>query len=648
MARNNNASSSKQWTEEDEKRLAELEELDRLQQEIGVEQTPINPLDAPGFAARALLKASSIPKQAMVQGITRLLGGKDLERANESALYGNYPSIPELKSRSTGEPSTLADEIAGGGAEMVLDPFTYGPGLIGKVAPRAAILEKLTQPSNFAISKTGQIIENTGPITRKMASTFTGVPEDLISTYFNRNKQINDIIQKSGGDMTIAADEMRQNWLNKLRSKKDQLGSTIGSELSKRNSYSQRVIPGESLNLSDTQYSTPSSQEGLPLQSIKREKVKIPGQEELKIETQESFPFGKDESFVNQGEPTHLDIEQVNRTPLNLATKEAPSIGVQEPLSLSMPDRAETYLVREHPIAPIVSRLEAAKSRLDPNLQKDAVAQIQDMIDTINNVGENGYGNLEEINKIKNYLFSNSKGSYYRGGQLFTNSKDAANAAKYGAGEATQYINKVAPEVKEANRQLSRMHFLEERMNKNLINPETPEGALMAAGSGMNPRNSRMLKSLGQVIGEDLLSQAKDLSTAKAFANPSVLPVDTTGKSWTRIATGTGMGTAVGAGVGGIVGNPVLGGKIGGTIGAAMSSPTALKMGINTIAEPGQKALPLIEKAGRGLQSFAKTGGGIPYISPITKPLPDAYLRLLIDRNIESPWTLMPKEEEQK
>jgi hypothetical protein len=222
-------------------------------------------------------------------------------------------------------------------------------------------------------------------------------------------------------------------------------------------------------------------------------------------------------------------------------------------------------------INPVVEKLEAAKAKLNPNLKSDAVSEIDELISKVKGeADESGNVNLKSLHEIKEYLQDAGKSAYAKGGQIFSRAKDAAQAAKDGAAQSRRIFNPLAPEAAEANNQLSALHGIEDRLNPNLIKSGAPDSALMAAGSGANARNAKMLTRLEQVSGVPALQKAKDLAAARAFASPSWLPKDATGKAAARMIFGAGVGGAID-------------GKEGALVGGALTSPMALKVGINAL-----------------------------------------------------------------
>lgn len=221
-------------------------------------------------------------------------------------------------------------------------------------------------------------------------------------------------------------------------------------------------------------------------------------------------------------------------------------------------------------------------SEVNKKLRGGEVSELEEMIKSIKSVSDNPSAvPLTAANEIKQFLQDSAKSSYLKGGQIFQRGGLAQQAAKEAANSARTVINEVAPDLAKANKTLFDLHRIEENINKNLIAAGKPEAGLLAAGRGANNRNTIALQKLGKITDSDFLQKAEDLAAAKTFANPSILPQDTTGKSVARI----GLGTALGA---------LGGGAAGAGVGAALTSPMALKLAIDA----GRFPAALVQKLG--------------------------------------------------
>lgn len=300
-----------------------------------------------------------------------------------------------------------------------------------------------------------------GWVGRKVGSALTGESDDVIRTYAQKTDEVNRLIQKSGGNMSEAADQVRAEVQSGIRSTKAKLSGDIGRAL-----------------------------------------------------------------------------------------------------EASSPDR-------NIPAQPIIDVLEAQKAKLNPNFKADAISEINEMIANVSKEAQGGLLDLKGLHQTTQYLQESAKSSYPKAGQIFSRAGEAARAAKQAAALSRKTLNPLAPEVAKANNQLSLIHSIEENLNKNLIAPGKPDAALFAAGSGGNPRNAKMLDTLGKHSGVDALGKAKTLAAARSFASPSIMPTDSTGKSLTRVGVAAGLGSFAG--------------PIGAVIGGAAASPLTLKAGINAV-----------------------------------------------------------------
>lgn len=222
---------------------------------------------------------------------------------------------------------------------------------------------------------------------------------------------------------------------------------------------------------------------------------------------------------------------------------------------------------------PIIHKLDemiGSVSKTAAKFRPDEINELKNVRDVVFSSVDDGFKiNLKTLSEIKEELQAIAKPSYNNGALIFPKGDLAAKASKAAAGEARRLLNAAAPEIKVANEQLSRLHRIEDVINKNLIREGKSEAALIAAGSGGNPRNAKLLSGIDQITGGQSVRQAENLAAARSFGNPALLPADFTGKSAARILSGAGAGT-------------IMGGPVGGAIGAAATSPAALKLTIDT------------------------------------------------------------------
>jgi hypothetical protein len=237
-------------------------------------------------------------------------------------------------------------------------------------------------------------------------------------------------------------------------------------------------------------------------------------------------------------------------------------------------------------VQPVVDKLNEYKNKIDKALYPEQIAQVDDIISQVQATSENGLIPAARANGVKKFLQLKAESAYQGPGDIFSVGKEAANVAKQAAAKTRMLIDEVEPKVTQLNSQLADLHNIESNMNKNLIKEGSPEAALMAAGTGGNPRNVRSLEKLGEFTGTPMLQEAQDLAAMRTFTDVPFLPIDTTGKSMTRL----GAGSSIGASLGGLVGG-LPGAAIGGTLGGIATSPAATKAAID-ISNVVGKAIP--------------------------------------------------------
>lgn len=246
---------------------------------------------------------------------------------------------------------------------------------------------------------------------------------------------------------------------------------------------------------------------------------------------------------------------------------------------------------------PIINELNAAKGKINSKLRPEEIDQVDDIINKVKSVSKDGKISLQDAHDLKEVLQEQAKGAYSKNGQIFQVGAKAQQAARAGASATRSLLNEAAPEIASANGTLAELHDIQDVMNKNILAEGKPSASVYAAGSEANPANAKVLKRLGEITGTDILGDAQKLAAARTFGKPSLLPVDATGKSFTRMGV---------AGVGGYL----LGGLPGAVAAEGLSSPAALKVAINTGRAVGPALKGIAEGApslmGRALLPSAK------------------------------------------
>ena len=227
---------------------------------------------------------------------------------------------------------------------------------------------------------------------------------------------------------------------------------------------------------------------------------------------------------------------------------------------------------RNIPIDDISDSMREMMRKLDPDLDAEAIEEIDEILEKLEVVasrgGAEGTVNVQELFKIKEYLQETAKSAYMKGGQIMTRGKQAQRASKEGARVARKMLNRISPEIAEANNNLSLLHSIEERINKNILKEGGSPAALGAVGSGAMTQGTKQLRLLEQVTEQPFLIEAERIAAAKRFNDPQLLPVDFTGKSVARQAIPAMIGYS-------------MGGPTGAVIAQAFTSPMTLKVAIN-------------------------------------------------------------------
>lgn len=200
---------------------------------------------------------------------------------------------------------------------------------------------------------------------------------------------------------------------------------------------------------------------------------------------------------------------------------------------------------------------------------------------------KDGKISIQDLNGLRQELQHSASGTYSTDKGVFIfpkygeNGGLAAQGAKRGGAVAREIIGQNAKELAETNSKLRSLHEIEDYINTNLIKPNTPESALLAAGSGSNQRNLETLEKIDQITGGRAAERAGLLSAGRSFQNAPLLPTDSTGKSAARMMA---AGAAMGA-LGGYLGENWSDVGKGGAAGLLLSSPGVLRYGLMPAAK---------------------------------------------------------------
>lgn len=310
-------------------------------------------------------------------------------------------------------------KVAGAGIEAAANILNVVPGvgLATKAGTRAAEAVSEASPLLRGMAKSaGSVIEGAaelpGGAAKYVASEVTGVPKNAISTYAQRGDQVKDLISKTGGELSVAADEMKGNILDSIGKTKKGLSDQITADLAQN-------------------------------------PVRVPAQ-------------------------------------------------------------------------PIIEKLQAAKAKLNPHYSPGDIAQIDEMINAVNNTARDGTLSAQELFDTKKYLQTRGQGAYVKDGQLFSSGDKAQAAAKSAGGVARETLHEASPAIKHADSIFEHLHDLDDKMSASLLGQGKSENIFAAAGGGKGNIYQTQLRQIGEITGTNPLKDAELLYAAKQFKDPSI------------------------------------------------------------------------------------------------------------------------------
>jgi hypothetical protein len=259
------------------------------------------------------------------------------------------------------------------------------------------------------------------------------------------------------------------------------------------------------------------------------------------------------------------------------------------------------------PLRPIIDKLEDAKTSLNPSLDADraAISQINGLQHEVAQSalpGQNEFAtNPQTLQRLKQIFQLKAQPAYMPDGQIFNPSPAFAKAAKGGAAAMREAISNAVPDVAGVNGKLSDLHDIEDSMSSNLLKPDAAVHALNRAGTNAGGIEARSLKRLSDLTGYNFEQDAKDFATARQFSDPKFTP-DWNGKSVLR----AGMGAVAGTIASHVIPVPTEYAALGG---AALTSPGALKAGVNALNIAGKTAMLPMAAARLGVNAIGTPAG---------------------------------------
>lgn len=241
----------------------------------------------------------------------------------------------------------------------------------------------------------------------------------------------------------------------------------------------------------------------------------------------------------------------------------------------------------------VIDALEENMAKLKPDLDAEKIAKLKKQIDTISVMGTPSGDDLvmsaSDAYAVQKHL--QDLAEYLPPGAALKKKDFVDITFERAASRARQAVGKSAPEINKANAELARLRRLDKNINKNLLAPDKPFGALMAAGSGENQLARRQLRQLGDITGANVLEPVEDLAAASYFNKAGILPREKTGSSLAPLALGTLYGGGMGVdefSEGNIMGG--IGEVTKGVALGSIASPLAIKTGIRAARGAGSLA----------------------------------------------------------
>lgn len=502
--------------------------------------------------------------------------GKDIARragvpdnALSEALPGAFTDDPVeaekwYKFQRGGPADITASGAAGLGIDVIADPINLVPG--GAIAKGAKGAEEVISRGSKIASKLGEKLgKNSARGATKVGSALTGVSEKEIETYAKHSDEINKIAKSADHDAQEMADQLRVKLNETVQSHKKQLNDQITKALESAPKEKNIDITPVINSLEKYKARLDPKLDPEAIREIDDLLSRVRG---TTVQAEKAPTLGylaPNEKFaVKMGNTTEL----MNEVPKKYTQRLKGKVDSIE----SVPVTYESSVRQSYP-----------GEALFP-VGKDEIIELP----VGGNSGPKYMANTETLQKIKTFLKDQASGSFGSTPTGFQVGTRGANAAKSAMHEANQLINVHAPKsIASANKGLSRLHEIEDVMNKSMLAEGKNASSLYAAGSGGNAANAKVLRQLGEETGTDMLGEAEKLAAARTFGKPSLLPVDATGKTFTRVALGAAGGSLVG-------------GPVGSALGIMFTSPAVLKQAIKT----GKVSSEVIQKLAGGAKNI--------------------------------------------
>ena len=475
----------------------------------------------------------------------------------------------------------VGDQAVDAGKEGLLMGFGEGA---GRYALKPA-MEAMGPSLRAGAQSIGEGLGNFGT---KLGSSLTKVPESDIKTYFHEKAPVEQLYNNNGGDTQAMADEVRRGISDKVGSYKKGLNDQITEAL--------KTAPKDPVEVTRVLDRLKEIRSGIN-EDLRPENVKDIDELIRRIEKTATVKKNSVTGYIAPDEKTATVTSSIAaggpQKRFYLHGEGEPIFTEPGEIPSDVPGQVgqrQVPVIQSHPEAPSEPGVPTwAQDKKEPDSLIELPTQ-----------GRPTYSaDLNKLHQINKFLQEEASPAYDGSPLGFKMGSAGANAAKAAGGVGRDIMNGAAETMPNAeaitgaNAKLSRLHDVEDVMNKNLLEEGKTASPLYAGGSGQNPQVQSSLQNLGNEIGHNVLGDAQKLSAARTFGGtPELLPLDTTGKSLTRVGSGALMGAAAGSLF------PGVGTVVGGAVGAAMTSPAMLKIGINSARAAATFAQsPLVQSA---------------------------------------------------
>lgn len=434
---------------------------------------------------------------------------------SETGIFGEPgtstdPGAPELGIPGVGIPEELQGTGAGPspqelaregmnflGQDLVLGPgaralsrsarFAKGTKLLGpKIKGVDEFLSKgvdkvtglVGQASDAVVGKIGDIGATLG--------TVTGVPKRLIKNFARNVDKFEGEFKRLGNSTAARADEVKRFFVQRIDTTKRQLNAVITKAI-ESGDQSRKV------SLRPVIESLEASKKGLNPQ--------IPSHKEAINIIEGRISLAKN---IGLSEKESSAINQLQESIVSLKSQSK--------------GKPTTSVIKD----PLTGNLTKRTVKVNSELTNRRIQEAQDALDILQKKADNvTVKNLHDLHQDSNEFSVNFFQNTFEGGKPAP--PKAVRAVGLTTGETRKLLRTHAPEITEANQQLSRIHKLRAQANKSLFKVGSPEAGLLRAGENEASRERNALRLLGKLTGDDFVGKSEDLATFGTFAKPTAL-----------------------------------------------------------------------------------------------------------------------------